>query len=322
MESLKNFDFYMDAAAHAEVDVVETTRGQRIPLVWLRPPQQKASESGGSSPSTPPRQRLVMIHCHGNATDIGLMMGLYFEFVKQLGVEVVGVEYSGYGVSTGKATYRDLHADVDAAYRFVRSKGVPPERIVVYGQSVGSGPAVGLAAKRPLGGLVLHSAMLSGIKVLDPDPDRCCRPSCCFNCFDFFQSEKLMAKMNCPGFVIHGQLDETVPFYHGMRLRDALPKASRWPGYFPRQAGHNDVIEVNAQSFFGEVNGFMRFLDERASGGPSANAAVTAMKPPQICMSEDMGKGNALPFREPVVGPEDGRYEGARLKPATLGRGA
>merc|ERR1719219_1379368 len=43
----------------------------------------------------------VLIHCHGNATDVGLMMSAYWELSKQLGVDVVGVEYSGYGQASG-----------------------------------------------------------------------------------------------------------------------------------------------------------------------------------------------------------------------------
>merc|ERR1719174_3290449 len=101
---------------------------------------------------------------------------------------------------------------------------MPPEFIVAYGQSVGSGPVVDLAAKKKLGGMVLHSPMLSGIKVIDPQPDRSCRPSCLFRCFDFFQNDKHVRKLKCPGFVIHGQMDEIIPHYHGARLMESMPK--------------------------------------------------------------------------------------------------
>ncbi|CAK0790782.1 unnamed protein product, partial [Prorocentrum cordatum] len=167
---------------------------------------------------------LVLLHCHGNATDIGMMMGPYLEMSNQFGVEVVGVEYSGYGMSSGTPSTRKLHGDIEAAYNHVIASGVPPEDIVAYGQSVGSGPVLSLASKRKLGGVVLHSPMLSGIKVIDPDPDKCCcRPSCCYRCFDFFPNDERIRSIGCPAFVIHGQQDDIIPFYHGQRLAEATP---------------------------------------------------------------------------------------------------
>lgn len=297
-EQIRSFTFYQQASDHAEVHFLRTARGERIPMVWVR----QNTTSGASRP-------LVILHCHGNATDIGMMMGPYFELTKQLGCEVVGVEYSGYGQATGAPSSNNTLADAEAAYNFLVTSGVPPERIVAYGQSVGSGPALGLAARRPLGGIVLHSPMLSGIKVIDPQPDSCCRPSCVYCCFDFFPNDKKMKTVGCPAFVMHGQLDDIIPLYHGVRLAEAAPKQCRWPGYFPRDAGHNDIVETNATAYFGEVRGFLRSVQTRADGLCSPGIG----KPTQIEMSSVLGKEDcALPYVEPAVGPEDGRYENLR----------
>mmetsp|Transcript_117976 Transcript_117976/g.333702 ORF Transcript_117976/g.333702 Transcript_117976/m.333702 type:complete len:376 (+) Transcript_117976:67-1194(+) len=316
LDAMVNNAYYQRAASIGNVRFVRTARQERIPIVWLRRKFVGNSYAAGgmnrgnASDSAP----LVLLHCHGNATDIGMMMGLYFQLSQQLGVEIVGVEYSGYGAATGAPNAKNTHADVEAAYDLLVGAGVAPQRIVAYGQSVGSGPVCGLAAKRPLGGLVLHSPMMSGVKVIDPQPNKCCRPSCVYHCFDFYPNDKMMKGLGCPGFVIHGQQDDVIPFYHGHRLSETIPKQNRWPGYFPRAAGHNDIVETDPEEYFKELRSFLANVTERAMG-----TATTVGKPTQMEMASmaagpnDGYAGNALPpMSEPVVGPQDGRYQQMR----------
>ena len=85
------------------------------------------------------------------------------------GFAVVGLDYRGYGMSTGgpPSAIGAVH-DMEAVYRYVvDTLGVPPSRLVLYGRSVGSGPATDLAARVPVGGLVLESAFVSAFRVAD-----------------------------------------------------------------------------------------------------------------------------------------------------------
>lgn len=305
-EQLKSFKIYQQAAEHAEVHFVKTARGEKCPVVWLRP----------AIPSC--AQPIVLLHCHGNATDIGMMMGPYFEMTKQLGIEVVGVEYSGYGQSTGSPSANNTYADVQAAYDLLISRGVPPERIVAYGQSVGSGPATYIGSKEKLGGVVLHSPLMSGIKVIDPQPDRCCRPSCVFGCCDFYPNDQRCKMATCPTFIIHGQVDEIVPFYHGARLAAMTPEEFRWPGYFPSRAGHNNIVESSAVAYFRELAKFLGSVAQRAAGGQIQE------KPMQLEMQylgvreadRAENKADDQQFPEPTVGPENGIYADMRREKA------
>lgn len=238
-------------------------------------------------------QLYVVIHCHGNATDIGLMMGTYWELAYRLGVVVVGVEYSGYGVATGEPTLANTYADVEAAYDLAIDWGVPPERIVVYGQSVGSGPAMWLASKHKLAGIILHSPLLSGIKAIDPDPASCCRPSCVFKCFDFYPNDERIAGISCPALILHGKLDEVVPFYHGDNLYKLVPDEFKFPAYFPQQAGHHDIAEVDPEQYYSKLKQFIAELEDRRTGVlPSRTSKLdrddssTAVAPSQIGMTE------------------------------------
>jgi len=225
------------------------------------------------------------------------MMASYLELVKRLRVDVVGVEYAGYGDATGSPSTKNALSDVEAAYDYLLEMGVNPSRIVAYGQSVGSGPVCNLGSKRKLGGMILHSPLLSGIKVLDPDPDGTCRPSCVYHLCDFYPNESSVRKVDCPVFVMHGKSDYVVRFHHGTRVCNATPEKYRWPGYFPTSAGHNDILECNSRTYFAMLNNFLEFVKSRRPGEP-----VPMQTPPQI---EMVGRPDMpLPYHEPVAAPE------------------
>lgn len=89
--------------------------------------------------------------------------------------------------------------------------GVSQEDVILYGQSVGSGPTLHLAAKLPrLRGVVLHSAILSGIRVL-------CHVKFTF-CCDIYKNVNKIRKVKCPVLVIHGTEDDVVNWFHGSGL--------------------------------------------------------------------------------------------------------
>lgn len=317
-DNLKAVGFYQEAAHYSEVHFVTTSCKQRVALVWVRgPPQAIQYRPDGTKV-----QKIILLHCHGNATDIGMMMGPYYDLTKQLGVEVVGVEYTGYGCSTGSPSTRNTYADIDAAYQYLTTDlEIPAKLIVVYGQSVGSGPAVSLASKRTVGGLILHSPMMSGIKVIDPDPKSCCRPSCVFFCFDFFRNDQRIKRATSPVLIIHGQADEIVKCEHGQALFNNVPKQYRWPGYFPKMPGHNDIVERDALQYYAQVSSFLRGVARPEGVEATIREPVLMGKPTQVHMS---GRGNdapdqSLPFNEPIVGPEDRRYQQLRHEKATSG---
>ncbi|CAN1318445.1 Alpha/beta hydrolase domain-containing protein 17B [Linum perenne] len=121
-------------------------------------------------------------------------------------------DYSGYGASSGKPSELNTYYDIEAVYKCLKDEyGVKQEDMIVYGQSVGSGPTLHLAARlNNLRGVVLHSAILSGIRVLYPVKMTLW--------FDIFKNIDKIRHVNCPVLVIHGTSDEIVDFSHGKRL--------------------------------------------------------------------------------------------------------
>ncbi|KAL5656053.1 hypothetical protein ACJX0J_035372, partial [Zea mays] len=121
-------------------------------------------------------------------------------------------DYSGYGRSTGKPTECNTYADIEAAYNCLKEKyGVADEDIILYGQSVGSGPTIDLASRLPdLRAVVLHSPILSGLRVIYPVKRTFW--------FDIYKNIDKIGLVNCPVLVIHGTSDDVVDCSHGKQL--------------------------------------------------------------------------------------------------------
>ncbi|CAM8896012.1 unnamed protein product [Rhodiola kirilowii] len=156
----------------------------------------------------------TILYSHGNAADLGQMFPLFVELSLRLRINVMGYDYSGYGQSTGKPTEYNTYADIDAAYKCLKEQyGVKDDQLILYGQSVGSGPTVDLASRvKDLRGVVLHSPILSGLRVLYPVKRT--------YWFDIYKNIDKIGLVNCPVLVIHGTADEVVDCSHGKQLHE------------------------------------------------------------------------------------------------------
>ncbi|CAL5188448.1 unnamed protein product [Lathyrus oleraceus] len=179
-----------------DVLLVDTKHGNKIVAFYLKNPYA----------------RLTLLYSHGNAADLGQLYDLFVQLKVNLRVNLMGYDYSGYGASTGKPSESSTYADIEAIYECLETEyGVGQEDVILYGQSVGSGPTLHLAAKLPrLRGVVLHSGILSGLRVL-------CHVKFSF-CFDIYKNINKIKKVKCPVLVIHGTEDDVVNWLHGNRL--------------------------------------------------------------------------------------------------------
>jgi acetyl esterase/lipase len=113
----------------------------------------------------------TILYSHGNATDIGAMNMMQSVMCRAIGCNVVMYDYSGYGESGGIPLESNTYRDIKLMYKYVVdhvANGVEAN-VVVYGQSVGSGPSCYICSKEPdVGGLILHSPFTSGMRVLTP----------------------------------------------------------------------------------------------------------------------------------------------------------
>ncbi|XP_010942252.1 uncharacterized protein [Elaeis guineensis] len=163
---------------------------------------------------TNPAARLTVLYSHGNAADLGQMYELFTELSFHLRVNLMGYDYSGYGQSSGKPSEQNTYADIEAAYRCLEEAyGTHAEDIILYGQSVGSGPTLELATHLAnFRAVVLHSPILSGLRVMYPVKHS--------YWFDIYKNIDKIPLVKCPVLVIHGMADEVVDWSHGKRLSE------------------------------------------------------------------------------------------------------
>lgn len=177
--------------------------------------------------------RFTLLFSHGNAVDLGQMTSFFIGLGQRINCNIFSYDYSGYGMSTGKPTEKNLYADIDAAWHALRTRyGISPENIILYGQSIGTVPTVDLASRYEVGAVILHSPLMSGMRVAFPATKRTWF-------FDAFPSIDKVPKVTSPVLVIHGTEDEVIDFSHGMTIYEKCPRAVE--PLWVEGAGHNDV---------------------------------------------------------------------------------
>ncbi|CAI5971268.1 unnamed protein product [Closterium sp. NIES-64] len=223
-------------AENVEVTFLDTARGQRIAAMFVRNP----------------RARLTVLYSHGNAADLGQVHDLYVELSNMLRVNLLGYDYTGYGASSGKPTEFNTYADIEAAFTYLTAQHrIRPEDIVLYGQSVGSGPTVDLASRTPrLRGVVLHSPIMSGLRVLYEVKTSFF--------LDIFTNIDKLPKVECPVFVMHGTADDVVDVSHGRGLAAVCKRP--FEALFIEGARHCDLEFF--PEYLKQLRRFIAFLDQ------------------------------------------------------------
>src|SRR6187551_1260802 len=113
-----------------------------------------------------PEARYTILYLHGNYEDLGSIAEYIPGFTKA-GYALFAFDYRGYGHSEGTPNEKNLYADAQLAYEYLRTKlGIPADRIIVFGYSLGGGPGVELAQHQPVAGLVLQGAFVSAYRVM------------------------------------------------------------------------------------------------------------------------------------------------------------
>jgi pimeloyl-ACP methyl ester carboxylesterase len=192
-----------------------------------------------------PNATFTILFSHGNAEDIGDDQAL-LERIRAAGFAVLAYDYQGYGTSEGKPSEGHACNDENAAYNFlVQTIHIQPNKIIVFGRSVGSGPATDLASRRPVAGLILESAFTSAFRVIT-------RVSVLP--FDRFDNLQKIKKVHCPVLIIHGTQDSVINASHGRKLFRAAnePKQALWVD----GANHNDVAFVGGPRYSNSLKAF------------------------------------------------------------------
>lgn len=192
---------------------------------------------------------LVYYH-HGNGEDLHSILPR-LQALRNMGFAVLAWDYPGYGTSDGKPSEQLVNSIAEEILKTIPDEyGYTYDRIILYGRSVGGGPAVHLATRQPVGGLILEGVFTSifriGIKVnILP--------------WDMFDNLGKIGDIQCPVLFLHGSDDQVVPFSHGKALIEKAPQ----PKFFSwfSGGGHNDLLESYSDSYYSSVIRFGEYID-------------------------------------------------------------
>jgi fermentation-respiration switch protein FrsA (DUF1100 family) len=198
----------------------------------------------------PSRRRTVLL-LHGNAGNISHRLDK-LAILTDAGADVLLLDYRGYGASEGTPDEPGTYRDADAAYEWLLERGVPAGDVVLYGESLGGAIAVDLAARRPVGGVILESAPSSIIGVARHHYGWL--PVGLFLSARYDALERI-PRLRAPILILHSGEDEIVPFAMAEELYEAAPEPKR---LLRLRGGHNDAFLVSAELYRAAIADFLR----------------------------------------------------------------
>ena len=221
--------------ATAESVFVETEDALRLHAWWI-PASRSAADADPSKASSQGCQAVIFFH--GNAGNIASRAPIA-ERLAGLGVDVLLLDYRGYGRSEGRPSEAGLYEDGRAAYRFlVETKGVAPSRLVVIGNSLGAAVATTVASELPVARLVLTGAFRSVPSLAGSIywwmPEPMLRWS-----MNRFDAESRIGSVGAPVLVGRGERDRMIPRAETRALYEAAGEPKRW--FEVAGADHNDL---------------------------------------------------------------------------------
>jgi uncharacterized protein len=202
----------------AEEAVLDTADGEQV-IVWHVPPRE---------------EQPVFLYFHGNGGSLRWRDERFRAIIAD-GSGLIALSYRGYGGSSGRPTEKGLLADAAAAYEFAIGR-YSTERMILWGESLGSAVAIALAADNPIGRLVLEAPFTSAVDVGARHywfiPVRLFMK-------DQFRSDLVAGKITAPVLVVHGDDDCVVPLTLGKRLYALIRSPKRFVSI--ARPGHSDL---------------------------------------------------------------------------------
>jgi len=195
-----------------------------------------------------------VLFLHGNASTVASRMNVkHYGRLRELGLNVLAPEYRGYNGLEGVPSEAGVAADARAAYDYLRDRvGIPAERVVVFGWSLGAAVAVGLASTVEARGVVLEGAPAS---IVDIGQQRYPMFPVRWIIRNPFNAIEKVAGIRAPLLFLHSPEDTIVPFKEGRRLFDAAPSPKT---FVEVRGGHIESSEIDRDVFYGAVRSFLQ----------------------------------------------------------------
>lgn len=194
----------------------------------------------------------VILFSHGNAGNIADRLESIGIF-HHLGYDVLIYDYGGYGQSTGRTTEKRCYNDIRAMWLYLtETRGVSPEKVVLFGRSLGAGVACQLATEVQAAAVILESTFTSV-------PDRAQEiyrilPAKIILTLRFDNASKI-GRVKSPLLIVHSPDDTLIPYHHGQKLFKLAPEPKT---FLEIRGDHNEGFWMSGATY---TNGLKEFLD-------------------------------------------------------------
>jgi fermentation-respiration switch protein FrsA (DUF1100 family) len=210
----------------------------------------KAQGSGEKGIGADESSGVWVLFLHGNASTIASRMNVaHYTRLRELGLSVLAPEYRGYYGLAGTPSERGVASDARAAYEYVRHQlRVPPDRLVIFGWSLGAAVAVDLASQVQARAVILEGAPAS---IVDIGANRYPFFPVRWFMHNPFNAIDKVSAIRAPLLFLHSPEDDVIPLTEGRRLFDAAPSPKK---LVEVRGGHIEASEIDHAVFYGAVS--------------------------------------------------------------------
>jgi uncharacterized protein len=196
--------------------------------------------------------RLLLIYFHGNGGNIFQRLPEIKQFWA-MGINVLGVGYRGYGESSGSPSEKGIYRDAQAAVNYATdSLHFSMKQIIICGRSIGTTAAVNVAISRKPGGLILISPLTTGREYACAHGLKWCS----FIVGNGFNNLSKCGQITCPVLILHGTLDEVIPYSMGQTILSAIPGKNKKLVTIEK-GFHNNLELVDPETYWNAIRDFI-----------------------------------------------------------------
>ena len=207
--------------------------------------------------------RATILYFHGNAGNLTHRAD-WIEVLTRLPADVLAIDYRGYGRSEGTPNEAGIYRDAEAAYAYLtETRGVAPQQLIVYGESLGGAPACEIAWRRPCAGLIVQSTFTNARDMAS----RLTRLPVRWLVRARFDNAVKIARVRAAKLIVHGRDDEMIPYEMSKRLHEAAAEPKKLIIF--DDAGHNDLVWLYQPQLTAAFRAFIESAvpEERSPGG-------------------------------------------------------
>ena len=194
----------------------------------------------------------TILFLHGNAGSLENRIHKINHF-KDMNINFLIVAWRGFSGNEGKPTEKGLYEDAHSAVRWLNTEGIDENNIVIYGESLGTGVTTEIAQNRNFAGIILESPFTS---MIDAGKDKYPYLPVRFLLKDKYESKKKIKNIKSPILIMHGKVDNIVPFHMGKKMYELAnkPKYSYFSEYDDHMMEYNEKLLNVLKDFIDSLN--------------------------------------------------------------------